>query len=102
MRMSPSSLIWSRCPKTELCSLTIVETAVNMAVMVFNSEMKLFVTFSSAWDMIATQTHTNISDDRRIYQAEVKDQEAVKQRRRAMRIDRVSLVERPYIVQGFD
>ena len=37
-----NSLIWSRCPKTEFCSLTIVETAVNMAVMVFNSGMKPF------------------------------------------------------------
>ena len=39
-------------------------------------------------------------NDKRIYRAEVKDQEAVKRRRRAMRIDRVSLMGRQVAEEG--
>ena len=44
--------------------------------------------------------YLNKMNDKRIYRAEVKDQEAVKRRRRAMRIDRVSLMERQVAEEG--
>ena len=88
---------FSRCPRTEFCSMVVVETAVNMAVMAFNSGMKPSATLLQCMGHECNPSilqYLNEMDDKIIYRAEVKDQEAVKQRRRAMSIDRMSLMER--------
>ena len=74
-----------------------------MAVMVFNLGMKPFATLLQCMGHEcnpSTLQYLSEMNDKRIYRAEVKDQEAVKQRRRAMRIDRVSLMERQVAEEG--
>ena len=81
----------------------MVETAVNMAVMVFNSGMKPFATLLQCMGHEcnpSTLQYLSEMDDKRTYQAEAKDQEAVKRRRKAIRIDRVSLMERQVAEEG--
>ena len=74
-----------------------------MAVMVFKFGMKPFATILQCMGHEcnpSTLQYLSEMNDKRIYRAEVKDQEAVKQRRRAMRIDRVSLMERQVAEEG--
>ena len=72
----------------------------NMAVMVFNLGMKAFVTLLQRIGHEcnpSTLQYLSEMNDKGIYRVEVKDQEAVKRQRRAMRIDRVSLMERQVV-----
>ena len=74
-----------------------------MAVMVFNFGVKPFATLLQRMGHEcnpSTLQYLSEMNDKRIYWAEVKDQEAVKQRRRVMRIDRVSLMERQVAEEG--
>ena len=106
-----NSLIWSRCPKTEFCSLVVVETSEHgkqivkvcfMSVMVFNLGMKQFATLLQRMGHEcnpSTFQYLSEMNDKRIYRAKVKDQEAVKRRRRVMRID-LSLMEQQVAEEG--
>ena len=74
-----------------------------MAAMVFNLGMKPFATLLQCMGHEynpSTLQYLSEMNYKRIYWAEVKDQEAVKWRRRVMRIDRVSLMERQVADEG--
>ena len=74
-----------------------------MVVMVLNLGMKPFATLLQLMGHEcnpSTLQYLSEMNDKRVYRAEVKDQEAVKRRRRAMRIDRVSLMERQVAEEG--
>jgi hypothetical protein len=103
-----NSLIWNRCPKTDFSSVVIVETAVNLAVITFNSGQGALrglmkrLGFGEAQTMLK---YLDSRDDYRIWKAEYKGNELIKKRRRQMRLDRVALEEQQaptnYIPGGF-
>ena len=69
----------------------------------FNSGMKWFATLLQRMGHDCnpnTLQYLCEKDDRRIYQAEVKNQEAVKRRRRVMRIDRERQVAEEGVTYG--
>ena len=71
--------------------------------MVFNLGMKLFATLLQRMGhecKPSTLQYLSEMNNKRIYRAEVKDQEAVKRRRRAMRIDRLALMEQQVAEEG--
>ena len=72
--------------------------------MVFNLGMKAFATLFQRMGHEcnpSTLQYPSEMNDKRIYWDEVKDQEAVKRQRRAVRIDRVSLKGRQVAEEGF-
>ena len=91
-----NSLIWNRCPKTEFSSAIVVQIAVDLAVITFNSgqgalrgllqRLKFYCGPSTVKFLAGT-------DDVRVWMAEYKGKELVKKRRQQMRLDRVILEE---------
>ena len=74
-----------------------------MAMMVFNFGVKPFATLLQCMGHEcnpSTPQYLSEMNDKRIYRAEVKDQEAVKRWRRVMRIDRVSLMDQQVAEEG--
>lgn len=98
-----NSIIWSRCPKVGFCSRDVVETAVNFAVITFNSGMKALLPL---FDQLgyhygpSTSSFLKNKDVARLWTAEYKDKELVKKRRRAMRLDRVIAEEENVEAEG--
>ena len=94
-----NAIIWNRCPKVGFCSSNVVEIAVNLAVITFNSGMialtpllyELGYHYGST-----TSSFLTSKDNSRIWLSVYKDKELVKKRRRAMRLDRV-VTEEAYI-----
>lgn len=98
-----NSLVWNRCVKTEFCSAEVVNIAVSLAVITFNSghgELKgLFEQLS--YRCTSTMEHFFKSkDDTRIWMANYREKELVKKRRQQMRLDRVSLQENQEEAEG--
>ena len=96
-----NSLIWNRCPKVEFSSVDVVETCVSLAVITFNSGMGSLRPLFGRLGMgcgPTTATFLDSKDDGRIWRAEYVDQEMVRKRQQAMRLDRVQLWSRTILI----
>ena len=97
-----NSLIWTQCPKTKFCSAGVVEIAVDLAVVTFNSGQGALRTLLQRLNFHCGPTvmkYLDSIDDTRIWMAEFKGKELVK-RRHQMRLDRVALDEEIRAAEG--
>jgi len=75
-----NSLIWNRCSKTEFCSEDVVEIAVGMAVMTFNSGKKSLKSLLERLGLNCSSLTMNLlvsQDEYRVWLAEWKSNEHV-------------------------
>ncbi len=87
--------IWQRCPKTEFCSATTVEIAVNLAV-IFNAGRVPFAALHEGLEVTVsplTMQYLSSKDHRRVSASMVKAEVQVKRRRQVLHLDRVTLEE---------
>ena len=76
-----NSLIWNRCVKTEFCSAEVVEIAVGLAVITFNSGQEVLKGLFHRLGYRYTPTVAEFlksKDDNRIWMAEYRGRELVK------------------------
>ena len=98
-----NSVIWNRCPKIEFASSVVVEIAVDLAVITFNSGQGALRGLLQRLNFKLSPTilkFLDSKDDTRVWEAQHKGKELVKKRRRQMRLDRVSLHENLVAAEG--
>lgn len=98
-----NSLIWNRCVKTEFCSVDVVEIAVSLAVITFNSGQESLKGLFQRLGYKYTPTLAHFlrsKDETRIWMANYRGRELVKKRRQQMRLDRVHLEEEMKEAEG--
>ena len=88
-----SSTIWQQCPKTEFCSATTVEIAVNLAVISFNAGQVLFAALQERLGVTVSSLNLSSKDHHRVSASVMKAEVQVKKRRQALHLDRVTLEE---------
>ena len=69
-----NGLIWNLCPKTEFCSADVVEIAVNLAILTFNSGEVIILDRCS----FLTYQFLSSTDENRIWLDDWKTKEVVK------------------------
>ena len=97
------SLIWNRCMKTDFCSVDVVEIAVSLAVITFNSGQEALKGLFARLSYMYTPTVAHFlksKDDTRIWMAEYREKELVRKRRQQMRLNRVSLQQEQKEAEG--
>lgn len=94
-----NSIIWNRCPKTEFAGPQVVEIAVDLAVITFNSGQGALKGLLQRLKYGLGPTLVNSKDDTRIWEADYKGRELVKKRRQ-MRLDSVSIHEQQVSAEG--
>ena len=98
-----NNTIWQRCPKTEFCSATTVEIAVNLAVISFNAGQVHFEALQERLGVIIsplTMQYLSSKDHHRVSASVMKAEVQVKRRRQALHLDRVTLAEQQVEKEG--
>ena len=91
-----NSTIWQHCPKTEFCSATTVEIAVNLAVISFNLGQVPFAKPQERLEVTVSplmRQYLSDKDHHRVSASVMKAEVQVKRRKQALHLDRVALAE---------
>ena len=96
-----NNTIWQRCPKTEFCSATTLEIAVNLAVISFNAGQVPFAALQEPLRVtVSPLTMHSSKDHHRVSASVMKAEVQVKRRRLAVHQDRVILEEQQVEDEG--
>lgn len=101
---SVNNLIWKYCPKTTFHGLTVVQTAVAIAVCVYNdgaSNIKRILEHMSISAGVFTQTFIESKDTYRVICAQRQAKMSSKEYRRAQRLRRLGIEEELAEIEGF-